>query len=319
MDVFEVNCKGVTRKYLITVDHFSDFYELDILKDLSAKETINTCKKNFARFGVPCKVITDGATNFINQDFKNFSNDWKFSHITSSPHYPKSNGKAEVTVKIAKNLILKCFDSNEDIWYALLHQRNVPQTYSDASPVQKFLARKTRTSIPQTLEQHKHQVLKDIPESIKLRKTRSKQYHDRKSRQLSVLENGQNVYVKLFPEKEAIWYPGKIKERATERSYIIEVDGRLYRRNRTYIKPFFIKDTSSCTNKYNERESNENERYKAGFQYSYEYPSITPEANQNLQTLAPDVGEDNSNLSLSLPTRPKRNVGPPKWLSDYSS
>ncbi|CAH2101070.1 unnamed protein product [Euphydryas editha] len=42
MDVFEVNCKGVTRKYLITVDHFSDFYELDILKDLSAKETINT-------------------------------------------------------------------------------------------------------------------------------------------------------------------------------------------------------------------------------------------------------------------------------------
>ncbi|CAH2098151.1 unnamed protein product [Euphydryas editha] len=175
MDVFEVNCKGVTRKYLITVDHFSDFYELDILKDLSAKETINTCKKNFARFGVPCKVITDGATNFINQDFKNFSNDWKFSHITSSPHYPKSNGKAEVTVKIAKNLILKCFDSNEDIWY------------------------------------------------------------------------------------------------------------------------------------------------KAGFQYSYEYPSITPEANQNLQTLAPDVGEDNSNLSLSLPTRPKRNVGPPRWLSDYSS
>jgi transposase InsO family protein len=69
---------------------------------LSAKSVIETCKKNFSRHGIPDVVVTDGGTNFVNQDFKSFSKEWIFTHLTSSPHYPQGNGKAESTVKIAK-------------------------------------------------------------------------------------------------------------------------------------------------------------------------------------------------------------------------
>lgn len=43
------------------------------------------------------------------------SQKWNFKHVTSSPHYPKGNGKAEITVKILKNLIKKTTNASEDI------------------------------------------------------------------------------------------------------------------------------------------------------------------------------------------------------------
>lgn len=52
MDVCMTEFKGKTRKFLITVDHYSDFFELDILKDLTPKTLIDCCKRNFSRHGI---------------------------------------------------------------------------------------------------------------------------------------------------------------------------------------------------------------------------------------------------------------------------
>ena len=42
---------------------------------------------------------------FTSKLFKDFSKEWGFQHITSSPRYPQSNGKIEATVKSMKKLI----------------------------------------------------------------------------------------------------------------------------------------------------------------------------------------------------------------------
>lgn len=68
MDVFFADYEGERWKFLVTVDHYSDYFEVDILKDLTPKSTIAVCKRNFSRLGRPQKVVTDNGTNFVNKE-----------------------------------------------------------------------------------------------------------------------------------------------------------------------------------------------------------------------------------------------------------
>lgn len=103
MDLFSHRQKD----YLLIVDHYSDFWEIELLPDLSAETVIKRCKVQFAGQGQPDKVITDNGPQFTAQ-FKRFASEWEFDHVTSSPRHPKANGKAESAVKIAKNLLMLC-------------------------------------------------------------------------------------------------------------------------------------------------------------------------------------------------------------------
>nr|XP_022921177.1 uncharacterized protein K02A2.6-like [Onthophagus taurus] len=128
MDVFTQELNNKVRKFLVTVDQYSDYFELDLLKDLTPKTLIECCKMNFSRYGIPEKICSDNGTNFASVEFRRFCNSWEIQHTTSSPHHPKGNGKAESAVKIAKRLIKKAIEDRRDIWYSILHWRNTPDS-----------------------------------------------------------------------------------------------------------------------------------------------------------------------------------------------
>ena len=90
------------KSYLITIDYYSDFWELDAMTDTSSKTIVEHTKSHFARYGIPVKVITDNWPQFQAQVYEEFAAKWGFNHVTSSPYHSRSNGKAEATVKIAK-------------------------------------------------------------------------------------------------------------------------------------------------------------------------------------------------------------------------
>ncbi|CAB3998603.1 Transposon Tf2-6 poly [Paramuricea clavata] len=54
-DIFELN----KIYYLVTVDHYSDFYELDQLKDTLSTTVVQHTKAHFARHGIPLRCLTD--------------------------------------------------------------------------------------------------------------------------------------------------------------------------------------------------------------------------------------------------------------------
>ncbi|UYV83113.1 PLEKHD1 [Cordylochernes scorpioides] len=75
------------------------------------------CKSIFARHGIPETAVSDNGTQFgAAREFANFARQYGFTHVTSSPRFPQSNGMAEAGVKIAK-LILK---KNQDPSLGLL-------------------------------------------------------------------------------------------------------------------------------------------------------------------------------------------------------
>ena len=58
--------------------------------------------------------------------------------------------KAEISVKIMKNMIRKCQESKDDFQLALLNWRNTPTESMNSSPVQRIFARRTKTITPMT-------------------------------------------------------------------------------------------------------------------------------------------------------------------------
>ena len=109
-DLFE--CDGAY--FLVTVDYFSNFFEWDHLRSKTSDEVIGKFKSHFVRYGVPEQLITDNGPPYNSGAFCEFSKKFQFEHITSSPGYPKSNGKAENAVPTAKRLMKKAKESARD-------------------------------------------------------------------------------------------------------------------------------------------------------------------------------------------------------------
>ena len=88
--------------YLVMVDHYSDYIELDSLSgNNSANTVIRAMKRQFARHGIPDELITDNGPQFESYEYSRFGREYGFTIVKSSPYYSRGNGKAESAVKIA--------------------------------------------------------------------------------------------------------------------------------------------------------------------------------------------------------------------------
>ena len=99
MDLFTI----AKRDYLVTVDYFSSFWEIDLLPTTSRRAVITKLKGHFVRYGIPKQLVSDNGPQFSAVEFKEFAAENGIEHRTSSPGHPKSNGKAESAVKAVKN------------------------------------------------------------------------------------------------------------------------------------------------------------------------------------------------------------------------
>ena len=142
--------------YLLVTDFYSKYFEIELIRQNTAICVINNLKKIFARFGIPEKVVSDNGPQYSNtrnlfsnnHEFKKFAEEWGFSHTTSSPEYPQSNGAAERAVQTAKRILKKAAAENKDPFEGLLKYRNTPFEDIGVSPAQLLMSRRTRTMIP---------------------------------------------------------------------------------------------------------------------------------------------------------------------------
>ena len=133
--------------YLILTDYFSSYFEINKLTTMTSTNVINICKSHFYSYGIPDVLVSDCGTQFTSELFGNFSKEWCFVHVKSSPHHHQSNGKAEAAVKTAKKILVRSAESGQDYRLALLEWRNTPSGGFDSSPVQRFMCRRTKTSL----------------------------------------------------------------------------------------------------------------------------------------------------------------------------
>ena len=122
VDLFELQGQD----YVVTTDYYSNFFEVDKLVSKTSKEVIEKLKPHMARHGIPDKIVSDNCPQFSSQEFKKFKDLCEFDHVTSSPTYPQSNGKAENAVKTAQRIMLKASEAGSDPYLRFLDFRNTP-------------------------------------------------------------------------------------------------------------------------------------------------------------------------------------------------
>ncbi|KAK3745481.1 hypothetical protein QZH41_007545 [Actinostola sp. cb2023] len=234
VDLFTLDNKD----YLITVDYFSNFWEVDRLHSTTASNVILKLKNHFARYGCPDRVISDNGPQFTSDAFASFSKAWDFEHRTSSPGNSKANGKAESAVKTAKRLLRKALDAGTEPYLAILEYRNTPTQGMDSSPTQRLMNRRTRTLLPTTNALLQPRVV--YPETVKdlnRRKQQQSAHFNRNAKDLPTLDEGDTVRMKPFRLGDKRWKKATVTSRLDERSYVVETpEGDEYRRNRFHLK-----------------------------------------------------------------------------------
>ena len=233
VDLFTLSGK----EYLITVDYYSNFWELDKLENTKSPAVIRKLKAHFARYGSPCELVSDNGSQFVSIEFQKFVRDWDIEHFTISPHNSKANGKVEAAVKSAKQLLRKTTKGGEDQYLALLAHRNTPTQGVGTSPAQRLMNRRTRTSLPTTstlLEPRSG--CNSEREKLIDGQRRQALYYNRNAKDLTPLNEGDTVRMKPFRLGEKEWKKAIVTKRLDERSYEVDTGTTSYRRNRAHLR-----------------------------------------------------------------------------------
>ena len=227
-------CSLNGKDYLVTVDYYSIFAEVDRLSKTTSKSVIKRLKQHFARHGIPDTLITDYGPQFSCQQFREFAEEWQFCHTTSSPGYPQANGKAESAVKTVKRLLKRAFRSGSDPWLALLAVRNTPTEAMQASPAQLLFSR-AKTLLPSTDQLLQPHILADIEHRQKTAKAKQATAYNQTAKDLKELSKGQTVRMQPIKGKE--WKKAVVSRVLLHRSYEVTAgDGSVYRRNRRHLR-----------------------------------------------------------------------------------
>lgn len=223
------------KDYMVTVDYYSNFWEVDYLPDTKSSTVIHKLKAHFARQGIPDVLISDNGPQYSSQEFQAFSGKWEFVHRTSSPGYPQSNGKAESAVKTAKRIMQKAAAAGQDPYLAILDHRNTPSQGVNTSPAQRLLSRRTRTLLP-TKESLLEPEVTDNKQGLMNTRQRQEKYYNRTARDLDCLKEGDSVRVQPF-EPCRTWKTAKVLRTVSPRSYEVELEtGGVLRRNRRHLR-----------------------------------------------------------------------------------
>ncbi|UYV65312.1 hypothetical protein LAZ67_3003920 [Cordylochernes scorpioides] len=197
---------------------------------------IEKLKEVFARCGVPEIMMTDNGPPFQSTEMMEFAKEWNVTHTTSSPRFPQSNGMIERTIQTLKSTIIKCQQSKQDIYQALLLLRNTEHN-SLPSPAIMLYGRKQRLFLPmKTTLMNESRICEDsIRKQHEANQGRMKFYFNRHARDLPSLENGQSVLVR----QEKQWSPAEVIAPGVHpRSYLLEdTKGSVLRRNRRDLRP----------------------------------------------------------------------------------
>ena len=221
------------KDYIIVVDYYSKFPELEKLTNKTAHGVILALKAVMAWHGTPDELVSDNMP-FDSATFRQFAQDWGFVLTTSIPRYPQSNGQSERFVQTIKNYLKKTHSEGKDVYTTLLEYRATPIAGISASPAQLLMSRRLKTKLPTTSNLLKPAVVEDARNRLVSRQQRQKQFYDRGTKFRRKYREGDSVRARL----DKTWDKAVISQvHQTPRAYVVTTpEGQSYRRNQRFIR-----------------------------------------------------------------------------------
>ncbi len=117
---------------------------------------------------------------------------------------------------------------------ALLEWRNTTTEGMHVSPSQLLYGGRTCTRLPVAKALLEPRVITNVPEMIEMRKQKQKHFYDQHKQESPKLDDGDAIRMRLPGEKK--WSLGQVIGDIGNRSYLVEVNGKQYRRNRRWLR-----------------------------------------------------------------------------------
>lgn len=286
-DFFELAGKH----YLLIIDYFSKFIELQLMHGTNASSVITASKCIYSRYGIPEELISDRGPPFTSKEMCDFYKDWNIHHNPSTPIYARSNGEVERCVQTIKSALTKAYEDGKDPFIVLLNYRTTSKN-GLPSPAELMMGRRLRNKLlvhPEKLEP----TYPTASAKLQLRKNQIKQkmYADKSTKRLSDLFVGDRIWFQK--KKQSPWTRGVILEANNQhRSYKIKaLEGREFIRNRVYIRRDSSKSTFFCGSKHSVEDY-----------YAFQYRSSVepPKSNSNDENLLVDPVSDDEFISADF-------------------
>lgn len=255
-----------TKNYLVVIDYYSNWIELIKIKSKDSTVIIGELMKIFSAYGLPNVIIADNVP-FGSNECREFAKKNDFKIVTSSPRYPQSNGMAERAVGICKDMLKKTNSENE-LMGALLAYRSTPIKNMKYAPAQLLQNRMLRSNIPTHENKFNPKLCENVSQQHESKQLKSKVCYDAGARTKKPL----NISDKVIFLNNNKWQHGIVSQLAdTPRSYIIDSEGRQYRRTSNHIKKFHENENNNNNINNNNKQQNENgikpKQTRSGKQY----------------------------------------------------
>lgn len=103
-----------TQKHvLVVVDMFSKYIETKVVNNTSSVTVIKAIHEIFLRHGIPRTLLSDNASYFSSESFKNYLAKLNIKIKKSSPYNPQGNGVVERMIRTLKNTLRKLLNEGK--------------------------------------------------------------------------------------------------------------------------------------------------------------------------------------------------------------
>ena len=209
-------------KFLLIADYYTKYqFVRKIPKGHSTSKCVTDLTKQiFCEQGIPRIVRSDNGPYFQGY-YRQFAEEYGFSHVTSSPNYRCSNGFIESQLKSIKKVLKKAKRSHSNPNTALLCLRATPINNKVPSPAELLLGRQIQDNLPRKIQTN--QIHDDVIHRLQERQAQQKYYYDKHTTVLPGLVQGEQVTVQN--PKTLEWKPAEVhvlvKIGGARRSYIV--------------------------------------------------------------------------------------------------
>lgn len=206
------------------------------LPTTTTSQVVAKLKSKFARFGILEVIVSDNGPQLSSAEMREFSEEYDFVHVTSSPHYPQSNGQAERAVQVEKSILRQ-----KDRLLALMAYRATPSSSTGVSPAELLMGRKIRTILPTLQDNLKPNWHNEdgIRQADAAAKQKQAYYYKHRNgvRILPPLSPVDPVLTKLDGQTQWTMPAVVCSSSSSPCSYIVETaQGERYRRNRRHLQ-----------------------------------------------------------------------------------
>ncbi|XP_018400904.1 PREDICTED: uncharacterized protein K02A2.6-like [Cyphomyrmex costatus] len=296
--------------FFLMVDAFTKWPFVFVMKDITARSTIQKCEEIFMNFSCPETMVMDNGRSFRSTEFLQFLAYNKITPKFTAAYHPATNGQVERFVQTMKSSLQKMcaeaknqnFTLKEALRVFLIQYRVTPHCATGVAPAERMFKRQLRTHLTFKLPNRQDFTNCNTNKIV---------------REFSV---GESVRCRNYNSKEK-WKFGKIIQRIGKLHYSIRLeDGRVWERHVDQI----LRSKESgihSENWYNQLDSGDPETPVTPDQVT-----VSLEENNPNETSS-EAGENQSSPIAETSTPepvvirqkelPQRRRVPPAWVADF--